>query len=309
MDSTTSTAAIEFGSDELYQKLVDQLVDLAFLEDFGSTVSPRDLTSEATIPESLACRAEILLKESSVVAGLPFVEKVMKKLNPNITVRTLVKEGTYIEVVEPIAVAILEGRARDLLKGERLALNLMQRICGVATQTRRYTQITAGSGITILDTRKTSPAMRVVERYAVRAAGGTNHRFGLFDAILIKDNHLKAAGGVKAALRACKEFMEAEKPALSQAVEVEVSDLQELQEALDEGAPRILLDNMPPDMVRAAIAKIRKKGADCFVEVSGGVNLDNLQSYLIDGVNAISTGALTHSARNIDLSLEFTLQA
>lgn len=307
MDSTTS--AIAFGSDELYQKLLDQLVDLAFLEDFGSTVSPRDLTSEATIAEGLNCRAEILLKESAVVAGLPFVEKVMKKLNKNIEVQALVKEGTYIEVAEPKVVAIIEGRARDLLKGERLALNLMQRICGVATQTRRYTQITAASGITILDTRKTSPAMRVVERYAVRAAGGTNHRFGLFDAILIKDNHLKAAGGVRAALRACKEFLEAEKPTLSQAVEVEVSDIQELQEALEEGAPRILLDNMPPDMVRAAIAKIRASGADCFVEVSGGVNLDNLKSYLIDGVNAISTGALTHSARNIDLSLEFTLQA
>ncbi len=286
--------------------LLAKLVELAFLEDFGDSQEPRDLTSEATVPDDLNCRAEIIVKEPAVIAGLPFVVEVMKRLNPAIKVEGLVAEGTYVDN-PPLVVARMEGRARDLLKGERLALNIMQRICGVATQTRRYVQIAADTGITILDTRKTSPGMRVVERYAVQAAGGTNHRFGLFDAILIKDNHLQAAGGVRAALTACKKYLASHKPVMSQVVEVEVSNLDELDEAIDEGAERVLLDNMTPDMVRQAIAKIKARSSTCFVEVSGGVTLENLKTYLIEGVNAISTGALTHSARNIDLSLEFTL--
>lgn len=299
------TTSHRLNTHENPELLLEKLVELAFLEDFGNDCEPLDLTSEATVPADKMCRAEIISREEAVIAGLPFVEAVMKKLSADIKVEALVAEGTLVKA--GTTVARLEGRARDLLKGERLALNILQRVCGVATQTRRYVEIMRDSGITVLDTRKTSPGMRVIERYAVKAAGGTNHRFGLFDAILIKDNHITAAGGVKQALQACKAYLANNTVSMSQAVEVEVASLTELEEALSEGIERVLLDNMPPDMVRASIAKIKEGGRPCFVEVSGGVNLDNLKSYLIPGVNAISTGALTHSARNIDLSLEFTL--
>ncbi|CAN5491291.1 carboxylating nicotinate-nucleotide diphosphorylase [soil metagenome] len=300
---------------QLQEQLIEKLLDLAFLEDFGGISEdpeqPFDLTTSATVSPKLETKAEILLKESAVVAGLPFLARVMERLSKQVEIELLVEDGTYIEVLSnPVPVAKLHGPAQAILKGERLALNIMQRLSGIATQTRRYTSLATPKGIAILDTRKTSPGLRVLERYGVRAGGGTNHRFGLFDAILIKDNHLKIAGGVKAALSAADKFLKAHPHLqMSQVLSVEVSNLDELQDALDLGAKRVLLDNMSPELVRECIQKISKSSSnesgDFYVEVSGGITLENLNGYLISGVTAISTGSLTHSARNIDLSLEF----
>ncbi|MDP3508745.1 MAG: carboxylating nicotinate-nucleotide diphosphorylase [Candidatus Melainabacteria bacterium] len=300
---------------QLQEELIEKLLDLAFLEDFGSInedpEQPFDLTTSATVSPKLKTSAEILLKEPAVVAGLPFLARVMERLSKDVTIELLVADGTYIEAVNPVVVAKLSGPAQAILKGERLALNIMQRLSGIATQTRRYTNLASPKGIAILDTRKTSPGLRVLERYGVRAGGGSNHRFGLFDAILIKDNHLKIAGGVKPALEATAKFLKTHPHLqMSQLLSVEVSDLDELQAALDLGAKRVLLDNMNPEDVRQCIQKISDNSKantnEYFVEVSGGITLENLNGYLINGVNAISIGALTHSARNIDLSLEFT---
>jgi nicotinate-nucleotide pyrophosphorylase (carboxylating) len=180
-------------------------------------------------------------------------------------------------------------------------------MCGVATLAHRYTKIAAPHGIQILDTRKTMPGLRVFDRQAVRAGGGTNHRFGLFDAILIKDNHVQSAGGVGKAVEKAKQYLQtSEGQALgNKQIEVEVTTLAELAEALETKADRVMLDNMPPEMVRQAVARVKESGQKCFIEVSGGVKESNLESYLIAGVNAISIGAITHSAKNIDLSLEF----
>lgn len=300
---------------QLQEQLIERLLDLAFLEDFGSisedNEQPFDLTTSATVSPELTARAEVLLKEPAVVAGLPFLARVLGRLSKEVTIELLVEDGTYIDEVDtPKVVAKMRGPAQAILKGERLALNIMQRLSGIATQTRRYTSLASPKGIAILDTRKTSPALRVLERYGVRAGGGTNHRFGLFDAILIKDNHLKIAGGVKPALLAADQFLKAHPHLqMSQILSVEVSTLEELQEAIDLGAKRVLLDNMSPDQVRQCIQKISTSNSisadQFFVEVSGGITLENLNGYLISGVNAISTGALTHSARNVDLSLEF----
>ncbi len=300
----------------LQEELIEKLLDLAFLEDFGGinedSEQPFDLTTSATVSPNLQTSADILLKEPAVVAGLPFLARVMERLSKTIEIELLVADGTYIEDVgTSVVVAKLKGPAQAILKGERLALNIMQRLSGIATQTRRYTSLASPKGIAILDTRKTSPGLRVLERYGVRAGGGTNHRFGLFDAILIKDNHLKIAGGVKQALLAAEQFLKAHPHLqMSQILSVEVSSLDELQEALDLGAKRVLLDNMTPDQVRQCTQKISinssNGSSEYFVEVSGGITLENLSGYLISGVNAISTGALTHSARNVDLSLEFT---
>ncbi len=296
---------------ELQEELLEKLLNLAFLEDFGATEEsddqPFDLTTAATVDPTLRTRAEILIKEPGVIAGLPFLAKVMAKLSAEVNIELLTEDGVYFDQAHvPTAVARLEGPAQAILKGERLALNIMQRLSGIATQTRLYTQLAQPAGIAILDTRKTTPGLRVLERYGVRAGGGTNHRFGLFDAILIKDNHIKIAGGVKEAAGAAQKYLQKHPHIkMSQILEVEVSNLSELKSAQDLGVGRVLLDNMTPDMVRQAIQQISSRDSKCFVEVSGGVNLTNLESYLIKGVDAISTGALTHSAKNIDLSLEF----
>ena len=277
------------------------------LEDLGP--GPLDVTSAATIPASEICRAKLVLKESAVVCGINIFETVVKCLSPQskIDIVELVEEGTFVEVKnQPVPLAEISADSRTLLAAERLSLNLIQRMCGVATLTSTYTKIAAPAKIQILDTRKTMPGLRSFDRRAVKAGGGTNHRFGLFDAILIKDNHLRAAGGVTNAMAQARLYLKNEGSSLQNTnIEVEVTNLDELAEALEARAERVLLDNMPPDLVRQAIAKIKENAHQPFVEVSGGVNLANLESYLIPGVNAISIGAITHSAKNIDLSLEF----
>lgn len=313
---------------DLGQKLVDTIIALGFLEDFGGLPEAAklslkdsllslpqgeaqdwrafDITTMATIDADAVSEAQLVLKEPAVIAGLDLFALVLKSLDEKIEVEILAREGTYISKdAIPQTVAVVRGHARTLLMGERLSLNLTQRMCGIATLTRKYTEKAGAKGIQILDTRKTTPGLRMMEKAAVKAAGGTNHRMGLYDAVLIKDNHIKAAGSITCALTRVRDFLKANPQCRPRKIQVEVCTLEQLAEALEQSVEAVLLDNMEPALVKKAIEKISSTKKNCFVEVSGGVNLSNLDGYLIEGVTAISIGALTHSAANIDLSLEF----
>jgi len=295
-------------SDRFKTHLVEQILALAILEDLGP--EPLDVTSAATVSSSQICKARLVLKESAIVCGLNILEIVVKCLSSNSSFEMVevVAEGSFIEVTNsPVTVADIKADGRTLLAAERTALNLIQRMCGVATMTSAYAAKAQKHGIQILDTRKTMPGLRVFDKRAVLAGGGTNHRFGLYDAILIKDNHVLACGGVLQSVERARQYLQSPAGAtlVNKQIEVEVTTLYELQEALQGRADRILLDNMPPEMVIMAVQKVKESGHKCFIEVSGGVTLSNLESYFIPGVNAISIGAITHSAKNIDLSLEF----
>jgi len=254
-------------------------------EDFGDG----DITSEAVVPESATAEAAILLKERGVVCGLEVVHAVFAELDPNVRFEAIAADGNEKEG----EVARLEGDARALLGGERLALNALGRLSGIATLTRRYVDAVAGTEATILDTRKTTPGLRTLEKYAVRCGGGTNHRLGLDDGILIKDNHLRVAGSIGVAVERAK--------ATCVEVEVECDTLDQVREALDAGADMILLDNMSPPQLAEAVALA---GGSARLEASGGVTLANVRAVAESGVDFISIGALTHSARALDVSME-----
>ncbi|WP_018110956.1 carboxylating nicotinate-nucleotide diphosphorylase [Thermus igniterrae] len=258
-------------------------------EDLG----PGDLTSLLTVPEGLQGEALILAKEEGVVAGLPLAERVFRLADPRVGFTPLVAEGARVARGE--ALARLEGPLRGILAGERLALNLLQRLSGIATLTRAYVEALEGTKTRVLDTRKTTPGLRALEKYAVRVGGGQNHRFGLFDGILIKENHVRAAGGVGEAVRRAK----AGAPHYLK-VEVEVTSLEELEEALAAGADLILLDNFPLEALREAVARV---GGRVPLEASGNMTLERARLAAEAGVDYVSVGALTHSARALDLSL------
>jgi nicotinate-nucleotide pyrophosphorylase (carboxylating) len=282
------------GEDGPSRVLFDKALELAFLEDLGDPAT--DLTTDPLIQTSLPlAKATIYCKSSpAVIAGLPVIEKVFRKLDPQAIVTPLVKEGQQIWQI-PVAIATVSGKTGALLRAERIALNLLQRMCAVATTTSQFVEKTKGFEIAILDTRKTTPGLRLFEKYAVSVAGGKNHRFGLNDAILIKDNHIQMAGSISQAVKTLRSQYP-NKP-----LEVECTNLEEVQESLNLGINRILLDNMSSELVKEAICLIDKRS---FIEVSGGINLKNISEYLLPGVNAISIGALTHSATSVDLSLE-----
>ena len=254
-------------------------------EDFGEG----DLTSESVVPEGATAEAALLLKEQGVVCGLEVVHAVFAGLDPNVRFEEIAAEGDETEG----EVARLEGDARALLGGERLALNVLGRLSGIATATRRYVDAVAGTGATILDTRKTTPGLRALEKYAVRCGGGTNHRLGLDDGILIKDNHLRVAGSIGVAVERAK--------ARGVEVEVECDTLDQVRDALDAGAEMILLDNMSPSQLAEAVALTRGRAK---LEASGGITLDNVRAVAESGVDFVSIGALTHSARALDVSME-----
>ncbi|RTL45100.1 MAG: carboxylating nicotinate-nucleotide diphosphorylase [Candidatus Melainabacteria bacterium] len=280
-------------TEEFRQKLIEQALDLAILEDLGSeqidVTTASIVTTDRQVSGSVYCK-----QEAVVVAGLQIFAQVLEKFDKRISVKNHVAEGQFIEST-PTVIATFEGPASSILKGERIALNLLQRMSAIATVTHQYVELAKPFGIEIRDTRKTTPGLRVFEREAVRIAGGQNHRFGLFDAILIKDNHIQFAGGIETAINNAKKAY----PEL--AIEVEATTLEQVEQALKLGVQTILLDNMNAQTIREAVALIK---GTCFIEVSGGVNLKNIKNYLIEGVNAISIGALTHSAPNIDISLE-----
>jgi len=254
-------------------------------EDLGSG----DLTSEAVVPDGASARAVILLKERGVVCGLQPARAVFAELDPEVAFEAVAADGDETQG----EIARLEGEARALLGGERLALNLLGRLSGTATLTRRYVDAVDGTGVTILDTRKTTPGLRRLEKYAVHCGGGTNHRLGLDDGVLIKDNHLRLAESLGAAVELAKGS--------GVEVEVECESLEQVREALGAGADWILLDNMAPARLEEAVALAAGRAR---LEASGGITLDNVRAVAETGVDFISIGALTHSARALDVSME-----
>jgi nicotinate-nucleotide pyrophosphorylase (carboxylating) len=264
-----------------------EVLSRALAEDVGGG----DLTTAATVPESARARAVVSQKAPGVVYGLDLAEMTFRKLDPQVYIERLAGEGVWRERGEVLK---LEGSARAILTGERTALNFLQRLSGVATLTARCVQAVAGTGARILDTRKTTPGLRTLEKAAVAAGGGTNHRAGLYDAILIKENHAALAGGVGEAVRKAAAY------APHVPLEVECRSLSEVDEALEAGAPRILLDNMTLEELRAAVAHVAGRAE---LEASGGLTLETLRAVASTGVQFISVGALTHSAPALDLSL------
>jgi nicotinate-nucleotide pyrophosphorylase (carboxylating) len=265
------------------------VVGRALAEDIGSG----DLTSEVLFGADDRCKAVILLKEAGVVCGLPLASAAFRKLDQAIELERLAGEGELVDAA-PQELVRLTGRTRAILGAERVALNLLGRLSGIATLTRRFVEAVEGSGVAVLDTRKTTPGLRILEKYAVQIGGGVNHRFGLFDAVLVKDNHLRLAGGVAEAVRRLRS-------SVSLPLEVEADTHEQVEQALGLGVERILLDNMSPSEVATAVELVAARAQ---LEVSGGVTLDNVRAYAETGVNAISIGALTHSARSLDVSLE-----
>ena len=273
---------------------VDALIRLALAEDIGSG----DRTTLATVPPDTPCRAVVVAKEALVFAGGPFFLRVFELLDPGVAVAQTVEEGAS---VQPGAVVLrLEGDAHSVLAGERAALNILQRSSGIATLTRAYVEAIAGTGARITDTRKTAPGMRQMDKHAVAAGGGSNHRFGLDSGILIKDNHIVACGSVAGAVEAAR----ARSPH-GLRIEVEVTTLAELGEALAAGADILLLDNMSTAMMAEAVTRARSTARPVILEASGNLTLERLREVAEVGVDLLSVGALTHSARAADLSMRF----
>jgi nicotinate-nucleotide pyrophosphorylase (carboxylating) len=267
---------------------LQEIVRAALAEDVGSG----DATTLATVAATARARATITQKAPGVVFGLEAAERTFAELDDAVAFERLSPEGAWQE--PGTGVLRIEGPARALLTGERTALNLLQRLSGIATLTARYVQAVEGTDVQILDTRKTTPGLRMLEKAAVRAGGGTNHRVGLFDAILIKENHVAAAGGVEQAVQQAR----AAYPDLP--LEVECRNVEEIAHALQAGAPRILLDNMDPEELRAAVDQVVGRAE---LEASGGITLETVRAHAVEGLNFISVGALTHSAPALDLSL------
>jgi len=275
---------------------IERVVRMALAEDIGSG----DLTTEALVSAQLRGRANVLLREPGVVAGIAVVDAVFRELAGDISFEWLASDGQRISEAGSRAradavIGRVDGPTRALLTGERTALNLLGRLCGIATLTRRFVDAVAGTDALILDTRKTTPGLRALEKYAVRCGGGKNHRMGLYDAVLIKDNHVAAAGGVGHAVERARAAVP------HRPIEVEADTLAQVREALDAGADRILLDNMDLASLRAAVAIV---GGRVRLEASGGVSLATVRDIALTGVEFISVGALTHSARALDVSLE-----
>jgi len=264
------------------------IVSRALAEDVGSG----DITTDATVDASRQARAVFLAKADCIVAGIDVALETFRQLDPNVRLTARGRDGDACRSGDAIAAVV--GSARALLVGERTALNFLQRLSGIATRTRRFVDA-AGGRITVLDTRKTTPLLRPLEKYAVRVGGATNHRIGLFDAILIKDNHIRLAGGVAAAIARARQAQ----PGLP--IEVEAQTLDEVDEALAARADTILVDNMSTGAIRAAVARATGRAK---VEISGGVTLDRLPELAETGADFVSVGALTHSAPAVDISFE-----
>ncbi len=274
----------------ILESVVRDIVARALAEDIG----PGDITTAATVAPDAECRAEIVAKAEGVIAGLGVARLVFGMLDPQIEFHEVAADGGRVS--EGMTVARLSGNTRALLAAERTALNFLQRMSGIASLTAEYVEAAEGTDARVIDTRKTAPGLRLLDKYAVRMGGGRNHRIGLFDGILIKDNHLRAAGGVGEAVRRARKAAHH-----LVKIEVEVQTLEEVEEAVAAGADVILLDNMDLDDVRRAVDLISGR---CEIEVSGGVTLETVRALAECGVDYISAGSLTHSAPALDLSLE-----
>ena len=274
-------------------RLIDPLIELAFTEDIGIG----DVTTESTVPPSQQGLGIILAKTDGVIAGLPVAQRVFEKIDSHLEFRLLVADGDYVESMTPIA--RVEGSAKSILTGERTALNFLQRLSGTATLTSRFVEATAKYNVKIVDTRKTTAGWRTIQKYAVRVGGGHNHRFGLYDGVLIKDNHIVAAGGIAKAIKRARSVVPH-----TMKIEIEVDSLDQAEEAVAAGADIILLDNMPVNFMKAAVGEI---GNDALTEASGGITLDQAEAVAGTGVDLISVGALTHSAMPLDISLDLEI--
>lgn len=280
----------------MYPEYLKKFISLSLQEDIGSS----DITSELTVGSDLRCSAEITAKEDCIVAGMPFVGLVFSMLDSSIRVEQIIQEGSAASSGDLIAA--ISGNARAVLSGERLALNILQRLCGVATLTSMFAKAVASTSVKVTDTRKTTPGMRYMEKYAVRIGGGYNHRAGLYDGLLIKDNHIKVCGSITKAVSACKKASHLIK------IEVEVTTLDELKEAVSAGADVIMLDNMSINDMRTAVQYVRKKSNSILIEASGNIALENINSIASTGVDLISSGSLTHSAKAADISMNIKIK-
>lgn len=291
---TQSGSGKAMSANILHDSRVSRLIELALMEDIGMG----DLTTDATVPDTLLGRAEVVCKQNGIVAGLEVASLVFQFCDHSITLTPVINDGQPAGRGKPIAT--LDGSVKGILKGERTALNFLQRMSGIATATHKFVHAVAGTSAKILDTRKTVPGLRVLDKWAVRLGGGLNHRFGLDDMVLIKDNHIVAAGSIARAVEKCRQSLATE--GLTATIEVETKNLAEVQQALAcAGVHRIMLDNFPPDEMRRAVELVAHRVE---VEASGGVTLENVRGIAETGVDFISVGALTHSVQALDISLE-----
>lgn len=268
-----------------------KIVKAALKEDLGTG----DITSNLTIPQDQKGAGIIIAKQKGVIAGLDVARIVFKQYDPNLTFKSLVSDGAEVRANQKVA--SIRGRIKSILATERTALNFLQRLSGIATLTKEYLKKIKGTKAKVLDTRKTTPGMRFLEKYAVRKGGGENHRQGLYDMILIKDNHIKSAGSISSALKKAKKGKRGFQ------IEVETKNLKEVKEVLNFKPDRIMLDNFKLKDLKKALKLIRSKDKKVKIEASGQVNLKNVRKIALSGVNYISVGALTHSAKALDLSL------
>jgi nicotinate-nucleotide pyrophosphorylase (carboxylating) len=272
---------------------IEEIINKAILEDLGSG----DHTSLATIPEKSTGKANLVAKESGILAGIVIAEKVFHTIDPSLSFIPLMSDGQEINIGD--VVFRVEGKSISILSGERLALNFMQRMSGIATFTRLLVDSIAGTKAKLLDTRKTTPLLRELEKYSVKIGGGENHRMGLFDMIMIKDNHIDFAGGISNAINAAQKYLD--EKGLRLKIEIEVRNFEELGEVLNHGGiDRIMLDNFTPGDLKKAVEMINGKYE---TEASGGINLQTIRSFAETGVDYISVGALTHQIKSLDLSL------
>jgi nicotinate-nucleotide pyrophosphorylase (carboxylating) len=278
---------------ELNKAALQQSIRMWLDEDIGMG----DVTSLTTIPMEQQSIGIIHIKESGILAGLPVAEAVFAVIDPQLKFITSVHDGLFVK--NGTIIATVEGSTRSILLGERLALNLMQRLSGIATKTRQYVNAMQNNSVRLVDTRKTTPGHRMLEKYAVRVGGGHNHRFGLYDAVMIKDNHIKGAGGVIVAIEAARKSIPH-----TMKVEVEVETFDQLQEALAAKPDIIMLDNMQPEDMRKAVVIIKSAAPHILVEASGTVTLESIQSIAATGVDVISVGRLTYSIQALDISLD-----
>ena len=276
------------------EQLIDALLDLAFAEDIGDG----DATTLCCIPEDALGQSQVIVKQRGVLAGVEIAQRVFHKFDPELKTEVFIADGSD---VKPGDIAMLvSGKIRSLLQTERLMLNIMQRMSGIATVTREYQNLLKGTKAKVLDTRKTTPGMRVLEKMAVKIGGGENHRMGLFDMILLKDNHIDFAGGIENAINRCHKYLEAIGKQLK--IEIEVRNFDELQQVMKcGGVDRIMLDNFSVEDTRKAVEIISNKYE---TESSGGITIDTIRSYAECGVDFISVGALTHSVKSLDISFK-----
>ena len=277
-------------------QLEDKLLELAFAEDIGDG----DHTTLCCIPADAMGKSHLLVKEEGILAGVEMARKVFNKFDPTMKMDVMIHDGAH---VKPGDIAfVVTGKVRSLLQTERIMLNIMQRMIGIATMAHKYVERVAGTGCHILDTRKTTPGMRILEKQAVKIGGGMNHRIGLFDMILLKDNHIDFAGGIANAINRCHEYLKEKN--LDLKIEIEVRDFDELQQVLDQGGvDRIMLDNFTPADTKKAVGIINHRYE---VESSGGITYDTIRDYAECGVDYISVGALTHSVKGLDMSFKAT---